>query len=41
MLVRMWGKKKPSYASSGNVSQYNHYEKQYGGFLKTKHRFAI
>jgi hypothetical protein len=25
------GKKELSYAVSGNVNQYNHYEKQYGG----------
>jgi hypothetical protein len=28
------GKKEPSYTAGGNVSQYKHYGKQYGGFLK-------
>jgi hypothetical protein len=35
------GKKEPSYNAGGNVSYYNHSGKQYGGFLKTKHRSAI
>jgi hypothetical protein len=29
------GKNVPSYTTSGIVSWYNHYGKQYGGFLKT------
>jgi hypothetical protein len=33
MLVRMQGEKKPSCTAGGNVSQYNHFRKQYGGFL--------
>jgi hypothetical protein len=28
------GEKEPSYTAGGNVSKYNHYGKQYGGFLK-------
>jgi hypothetical protein len=28
------GKKEPSYTAGGNVSLYNHFGKQYGGFLK-------
>jgi hypothetical protein len=28
------GKREPSYTTGGNVSWYNHYGKQYGGFLK-------
>jgi hypothetical protein len=28
------GIKEPSYTSGGNVSQYNHFGKQYGGFFK-------
>jgi hypothetical protein len=28
------GKKEPSYTAGGNVSQYNHYGKQYGGSSK-------
>ena len=27
-------KRKPSYTVGGNVTWYNHYGKQYGGFLK-------
>jgi hypothetical protein len=27
-------KKEPSYTAGGNVSYYNHFGKQYGGFLK-------
>ena len=27
-------KRKPSYTVGGNVNWYNHYGKQYGGFLK-------
>jgi hypothetical protein len=34
MLERMLGKKNPSHTADGNVSWYNHYVKQYGGFLK-------
>jgi hypothetical protein len=34
MMVRMQGKKEPSYTAGGNVSWYNHFGKQYGGFLK-------
>jgi hypothetical protein len=33
--------KEPSYTAGGNVSWCNHYGKQYGGFLKSKHRPAI
>jgi hypothetical protein len=40
MLARMWGKG-TLIPAAGNVSQYNHFGKQYGGFLKTKHRSAI
>jgi hypothetical protein len=29
------GKKEPSYTAGGNASLYNHFGKQYGGFLKT------
>jgi hypothetical protein len=28
------GKKEPLYTAGGNVSYYNHFEEQYGGFLK-------
>jgi hypothetical protein len=28
------GKKEPSYTAGGNVSEYNHFGKQYGRFLK-------
>jgi hypothetical protein len=28
------GKKEPSYSAGGNVSLYNHFGKQYGGFFK-------
>jgi hypothetical protein len=28
------GKKEPSYTAGRNVSYYNHFGKQYGGFLK-------
>jgi hypothetical protein len=28
------GDKKDSYTAGGNINQYNHYGKQYGGFLK-------
>jgi hypothetical protein len=34
MSVRMQGKKEPSNTAGGNVSKYNHYGKQYGGFSK-------
>jgi hypothetical protein len=34
MLLRMRGKKKPSYIAGGNVSKYNYFGKQYGGFLE-------
>ena len=27
-------KREPSYTVGGNVNQYNHYEEQYGGYLK-------
>jgi hypothetical protein len=35
------GKKEPSYTAGRNVSWYNHFGKQYRGFLKTEHRSAI
>jgi hypothetical protein len=39
---RECGKKSPhTLTAGGNVSWYNHYGKQYGGFLKTKHKSAI
>jgi hypothetical protein len=41
MLVRMGGKKEPSYTISGNVSYCNHFGKQHGGFLKNKDISAI
>jgi hypothetical protein len=34
-------KKEPSYTAGRNVIYYNHFGKQYGVFLKTKHRSAI
>jgi hypothetical protein len=33
-VVKDVGEKELSYTASGNVSLYNHYGKQYGGFLK-------
>jgi hypothetical protein len=35
------GEKEPSHTAGGNVSEYNHFGKQYGVSLKTKHRSAI
>jgi hypothetical protein len=34
-------KKEPKYTAGGNASKSNYSGKQYGGFLKTKHRSAI
>ena len=34
MLERMWRNKNPPTLFGGNVNWYNHYGKQYGGFLK-------
>jgi hypothetical protein len=34
MLSKMWGGKEPSNTAGVNVSYYNDYGKQYGGFLK-------
>jgi hypothetical protein len=33
--------KEPSNTTGGNVREYNHYRKQYGGSLNTKNRSAI
>jgi hypothetical protein len=35
------GKNEPSCTADVNTSKYNHSGKQYGSFLKTKHRSAI
>jgi hypothetical protein len=32
--VRIWGGKEPSDTAGGNLSYYNHCQKQYGGFFK-------
>jgi hypothetical protein len=34
VLVRIWGKKEPSYTAGANASWFNHSGKIFGGFLK-------
>jgi hypothetical protein len=40
-VVKDEGKKETSHNAGGNINYYNHYGKQYGGFLKNKHSSAI